>query len=99
VRSMVWETLVEDEILDVQLDTLSPEELLREVCRKIGRMPPSDRPPQGRDDAAEAEPDDGLADHEAEADRPRSPDESAIGRPLPSRRNRTAAEGRCGTTA
>ncbi|MBW8726175.1 MAG: hypothetical protein JF625_13590 [Inquilinus limosus] len=52
VRSMVWESLVEDEILDVQLDTLSPEEFLREVCRKIGRPPPSDRPPQGWDDEA-----------------------------------------------
>jgi hypothetical protein len=50
VRSMVWESLVEDEILDVQLDTLSPEEFLREVCRKIGRMPPSVRPPQGWDE-------------------------------------------------
>ena len=53
MRSMVWEWLVEDEILDVQLDTLSPEEFLREVCRKIGRMPPSVRLPQGWDDAAE----------------------------------------------
>ena len=51
VRSMVWESLVEDEILDVQLDTLSPEEFLREVCRKIGRMPPSAPPPQGWDEA------------------------------------------------
>ena len=55
VRSMVWETLVEDEILDAQFDTLSPEEFLREVCRKIGRMPPSDHPPPGGDeDAADA---------------------------------------------
>ncbi|MGO1074370.1 hypothetical protein [Inquilinus sp. CA228] len=51
VRSMVWESLVEDEILDVQLDTLSPEEFLREVCRKIGRMPHSAPPPQGWDEA------------------------------------------------
>ncbi|MGO4129267.1 hypothetical protein AB4Z01_33060 [Inquilinus sp. YAF38] len=51
VRSRVWERLVEDEILDVQMDTLSPEEFLREVCRKIGRMPPSAPPPQGRDEA------------------------------------------------
>jgi hypothetical protein len=49
VRSMVWESLVEDEILDVQLDTLSPEDFLREVCRKIGRMPPSIPLPQGCD--------------------------------------------------
>jgi len=52
VRSMVWESLVEDEILDVQMDTLSPEEFLREVCRKIGRMPPSDPPPPGGDEGA-----------------------------------------------
>jgi hypothetical protein len=83
VRSMVWERLVEDEILDVQMDTLSPEEFLREVCRKIGRMPPSARPPQGRDDSAAAEVDDGLAHRKAAADWPRSPDESAVGRPLP----------------
>src|SRR4051812_45946257 len=51
MRSRVWERLVEDEILDVQLDTLSPEEFLREVCRKIGRMPPSAPPPQGSDEA------------------------------------------------
>ena len=37
VRKLVRERLVEDEILDVQIDTLSPEEFLREVCRKIGR--------------------------------------------------------------
>ncbi|MGO1075373.1 hypothetical protein [Inquilinus sp. CA228] len=86
VRSMVWESLVEDEILDVQLDTLSPEEFLREVCRKIGRMPPSAPPPQGWDDtidlpgpsvecvAASSLPGDGWAE---------PPDESADGHPPP----------------
>ncbi|WP_395681854.1 hypothetical protein [Inquilinus sp.] len=48
VRSQVRERLVEDEILDVQLDTLSPEDFLREVCRKIGRPPPESVPlPRG----------------------------------------------------
>jgi hypothetical protein len=86
VRSMVWESLVEDEILDVQLDTLSPEEFLREVCRKIGRMPPSAPPPQGWDDtivlpgpsvefvAASSLPGDGWAE---------PPEESADGHPPP----------------
>ncbi|WP_186002998.1 hypothetical protein, partial [Mycobacterium sp. KBS0706] len=40
MRNWVWEHLVEDEILDEQLDTLSPEDFMREVCRKIGRSPP-----------------------------------------------------------
>ncbi|MGL4960114.1 MAG: hypothetical protein ACRC67_02690, partial [Inquilinus sp.] len=56
MRNWVWEKLVEDEILDEQLDTLSPEDFMREVCRKIGRSPPHPiRVPQGWDDGAEAE--------------------------------------------
>jgi hypothetical protein len=89
VREMVRETLVEDEILDVQIDTLSPEEFLREVCRKIGRMPPSNRPPQDRDDAAEATDAQpahtaaGMAHREFGEDWAETPDESAVGRPMP----------------
>ncbi|HEY9347873.1 MAG TPA: hypothetical protein VIQ53_21275, partial [Inquilinus sp.] len=83
VRSMVWETLVEDEILDVHMDTLSPEEFLREVCRKIGRMPPSDRPPQGWDDGAETKAETACADREPAEGWPWAPDESAAGRFLP----------------
>jgi hypothetical protein len=49
VRSAVWEKLVEDEILDVQIDTLSAEDFVREVCRWLGRKP--GRLPQGWDDA------------------------------------------------
>ncbi|MGO1077166.1 hypothetical protein [Inquilinus sp. CA228] len=79
VRSMVWESLVEDEILDVQLDTLSPEEFLREVCRKIGRMPPSIRLPQGWDNVAAAE----AVDAVPEESWPRAPDEPVAGRPMP----------------
>jgi hypothetical protein len=52
VRSQVREKLTEDEILDVQLDTLSPEDFLREVCRKIGRLPPDVAPlPRGWDES------------------------------------------------
>ena len=83
VRKLVRETLVEDEILDVQLDTLSPEEFLQAVCRKIGRPPHPIRLPQGWDDVTEPATDDGLADREPAEDRPLAPDESAAGRPLP----------------
>ncbi len=47
LRSVVWEKLVEDEILDMQLDTLSPEAFVQAVCRKLGRPPPRIRLPQG----------------------------------------------------
>ena len=83
VRSMVRETLVEDEILDAQFDTMSPEEFLREVCRKIGRMPPSDPPPPGGDEGADMKAETGLADCEPAQDWPQAPDESAAGRALP----------------
>ncbi|MGO1077196.1 hypothetical protein [Inquilinus sp. CA228] len=53
MRSWVWEKLVEDEILDEQLDTLSAEEFVREVCRKIGRPPNPAWQPRGWDDAAD----------------------------------------------
>jgi hypothetical protein len=79
----VRETLVEDEILDVQIDTLSPEEFLREVCRKIGRPPHPIRSPHDSDDVAETEADDGLADREPAEDWPQAPDESGAGRPVP----------------
>ncbi|OWJ56175.1 hypothetical protein [Inquilinus limosus] len=50
VRSAVRERLNEDDVLDAQLDLLSPEEFLREVCRKIGRPPPSIPLPPGLED-------------------------------------------------
>ncbi len=58
MRAMAWESLVEDEMLDAQLDTLSAEEFVRAVCRKIGHPPV--RLPQSwdegcRDDARPAE--------------------------------------------
>ncbi|MGK9237032.1 hypothetical protein KXS07_18300, partial [Inquilinus limosus] len=37
LREQVWERLTEDEVLDVQLDTLSAGEFVREVCRWLGR--------------------------------------------------------------
>jgi hypothetical protein len=49
---MVRETLVEDEILDVQIDSLSPDEFVQAVCRKIGFPPPSIPLPQAWDDGA-----------------------------------------------
>ncbi len=51
IRAMAWRSLVEDEILDAQLDTLSAEEFVREVCRKIGHPPV--RLPQSWDEGAE----------------------------------------------
>ncbi|WP_225771123.1 hypothetical protein [Inquilinus sp. Marseille-Q2685] len=53
VRKLVRERLVEDEILDVQLDTLSPEEFVQAVCRRIGRPPPSIPLPWSWDGIAE----------------------------------------------
>ncbi len=54
IRSLVRETLVEDEILDVRIDLLSQEEFVREVCRKIGYPPDPAWLPQGWADVAEA---------------------------------------------
>ncbi|WP_441695681.1 hypothetical protein [Inquilinus sp. YAF38] len=83
VRKLVRERLVEDEILDVQIDTLSPEEFLQAVCRKIGRPPRPIRTPQGMDDVAESEAAEGLADCEPAKDWSVEPDESGAGRPVP----------------
>jgi hypothetical protein len=94
VRAVVRETLVEDEILDAQLDSLSPEEFVREVCRKIGRPPNPGWLPRGWADVADTEAGDtsGPPDRSVEsvaADPPaaagwaRPPDESDAGRPMP----------------
>jgi len=87
MRHWVWEHLVEDEVLDEQLDTLSPEEFMREVCRKIGRSPPHPiRVPQGWDDGAtDAEPAETAEadDHEPAEAWPHPSDESEPGRPMP----------------
>ncbi|HEY9348934.1 MAG TPA: hypothetical protein VIQ53_26630 [Inquilinus sp.] len=85
MRSLAWETLVEDEILDAQLDTLSAAEFVQEVCRKIGYPPDPIRLPQSWDEGAEtkaappAEPA-GAADHETADDWSVEPDESVAGR-------------------
>ncbi|WP_144445591.1 hypothetical protein [Inquilinus limosus] len=86
LRSVVWETLVEDEILDAQLDTLSEEEFVQAVCRKIGRPPPSIPLPRGRDERAEvtaADPPTEAADREPAGDWSVEPAESAVGLPMP----------------
>jgi hypothetical protein len=91
VRKLVRERLVEDEILDVQIDTLSPEEFLRAVCRKIGRPPHPIRQPEGCDDDVGATADDVLPAEAAESvvdcapaeDWSVEPPESGAGRPMP----------------
>jgi hypothetical protein len=84
VRKLVRERLVEDEILDVQIDTLSPEEFLQAVCRKIGRPPHPIRQPQGMDDVVETEAKPAEADDREPAEGwPHPPDEPGAGRPMP----------------
>jgi hypothetical protein len=63
VRAETWERLTEDEILDAQIDTLSPEDFVREVCRRIGRPPEPIPLPQGWDDGLEAGPEAGADDN------------------------------------
>ncbi|KGM34334.1 hypothetical protein [Inquilinus limosus] len=83
VRSPVWEKLAEDEILDVRLDLLSPEEFVREVSRKIGFPPdPSWLPPGWADEAVTVEVVAETAEPEPAEDRPRPLDDSAAGLPL-----------------
>jgi hypothetical protein len=87
LRSVVREKLVEDEILDAQLDSLSPEEFVQAVCRKIGRPPPSIPLPQGCGEGEAAtvpksettEP----ADREPAQDWSVEPDVLDTGRPAP----------------
>jgi hypothetical protein len=92
VRAMVRETLVEDEILDAQLDSLSPEEFVREVCRKIGRPPNPGWLPRGWADVADTGAGDTVpgssvesvaAGPPAAAGWARPPDDSATGQPMP----------------
>ncbi|MGK9168819.1 hypothetical protein KXR53_21065 [Inquilinus limosus] len=54
LREQVWERLTEDEVLDVQLDTLPADEFVREVCRWLGRRLDPSRLPPGWDDVLEA---------------------------------------------
>ncbi len=87
IRSLVRETLVEDEILDVRIDLLSQEDFVREVCRKIGYPPDPAWLPQGWADVAEATIIDSPSMEAAEGvpavGWPRYLDRSAAGRPLP----------------
>ncbi|WP_034851392.1 hypothetical protein, partial [Inquilinus limosus] len=82
----------EDEVLDVQLDTLSAGEFVREVCRWLGRRLDPSRLPQGWDDVAKANdnasgspPDAGTDITAVNPDTghgwPEPPDESDDGRP------------------
>ncbi|MGO4126201.1 hypothetical protein AB4Z01_17500 [Inquilinus sp. YAF38] len=85
MRAMAWESLVEDEMLDAQLDTLSAEELVREVCRKIGHPPV--RLPQSWDEGCEMTPvpprETEAADRETADDWSAESGESDSGRPEP----------------
>jgi hypothetical protein len=63
VRAEAWERLTEDEVLDARIDTLSPEDFVREVCRRIGRPPDPIPLPQGWDDGLEAGPEAGANDN------------------------------------
>ena len=92
VRAAVRETLVEDEILDAQLDSLSPEEFVREVCRKIGRPPNPGWLPRGWADVADTGAGDTVpgssadpvaGDPPAAAGWARPPDGSGAGQPMP----------------
>ncbi|MGL4962464.1 MAG: hypothetical protein ACRC67_14615 [Inquilinus sp.] len=92
VRAMVRETLVEDEILDAQLDSLSPEEFVREVCRKIGRPPNPGWLPRGWADVADTGAGDAVpgssvdsvaAGPPAAAGWAGPPDGSGAGQPMP----------------
>ncbi len=87
MRSMVRETLAEDEILDVQIDLLSPQDFVRAVCRKIGRPPDPAWLPQGWDDGAGATvveaPSAEIAERRSVEAWPRPPEVSAAGRALP----------------
>ncbi|OWJ65075.1 hypothetical protein [Inquilinus limosus] len=87
LRSVLWKRLVEDEILDAQLDSLSEEAFVQAVCRKIGRPPPSIPLPQGCGeveavDAPQAKPAE-AADREPAEDRASAPDDPGTGRPVP----------------
>ncbi|MDR6292447.1 MULTISPECIES: hypothetical protein [Inquilinus] len=87
MRSMVRETLAEDEVLDAQIDMLSPQDFVRAVCRKIGRPPDPAWLPQGWDDGVEATAVEvspaGIAGRRSAEAWPRPPDEPAAGRALP----------------
>ncbi|MGK9231825.1 hypothetical protein KXS07_09360 [Inquilinus limosus] len=91
LREQVWERLTEDEVLDVQLDTLSAAEFVREVCRWLGRRLDPSRLPQGWDDVLRANdnasggpPGEGteclVADAEAGDGWPEQPDALEVGR-------------------
>ncbi|WP_225772886.1 hypothetical protein [Inquilinus sp. Marseille-Q2685] len=91
MQSLAWERLVEDEILDAQLDTLSAAEFVQAVCRRIGHPPDPIRLPRSWDEildppaagprapAERAE----AADREPMDGWSAEPDASDAGRPVP----------------
>ena len=79
VRAVVWEALVEDEILDARLDTLSEDEFLQAVCRRIGRPPPHRVDEETAIDTVATE----TAEPALAEGRPRAVDDAGAGRPLP----------------
>ncbi|MFE0756542.1 hypothetical protein ACFW16_21445 [Inquilinus sp. NPDC058860] len=92
LRADVWERLTEDEVLDVRIDTLPPDEFVREICRWLGRRLDPSRLPQGWDDVLEADddasgspPDAGTdvtaVNPDTGDDWPEQPDEFDDGRP------------------
>ncbi|MFE0759194.1 hypothetical protein ACFW16_34870 [Inquilinus sp. NPDC058860] len=90
MRSLAWEALVEDEILDAQLDTLSAAEFVQAVCRKIGHPPDPIRLPRSWDEMFEPPAAETPAPAETEAadlepmdDWSVEPDASDTGRPPP----------------
>ncbi|MFE0756402.1 hypothetical protein ACFW16_20740 [Inquilinus sp. NPDC058860] len=93
LRADVWERLTEDEVLDVRIDTLPPDEFVREVCRWLGRRLDPSRLPQGWDDVLEADDDasgsppgaepECIAVTEAGDGWPERPDTLEDGRPPP----------------
>ncbi|OWJ60829.1 hypothetical protein [Inquilinus limosus] len=84
VRSLVWERLTEDEILDVQLDLLSPEDFVRAVSRRIGLPPdPSWLPPGWADEAVTVEVVEEAAEGAPILSWPRPLNDSAAGLPVP----------------
>jgi len=93
LRAEVWERLAEDEVLDVRIDTLTPDEFVREICRWLGRRLDPSRLPQGWDDVLEADDNagssgaepEGIVATEAEAgdDWPEQPDTLEDGGPPP----------------
>ena len=82
LQAKVWESLTEAEMPDVELDTLPVDEIVRRICRRLGRSPDPALLPWAWDDAG--------GDHEAPEvlDEPSGEDAEAAVADPPSRTNR-----------